>query len=109
MKSYKYKNILDEVIELVPVVASYSNNDNLAIQLFCKEEGFFEPYATLTVNIHELKDKTEAYVNINNNPNILNWITTNGIAVPTGETAISGYCEYPLYKFNLDKLNKELK
>lgn len=109
MKSYKYKNIFDETIELIPVVASYSNNDNLAIQLFCKEEGFFEPYSTLTVNIHELKDKTLAYVDVNNNPNILNWITENEIAIPIRETAISGYCEYPLYKFDLNKLNKELK
>lgn len=108
MKTYKYKNCLDETKELIPVIAKYSNNDNLAIQLFCKEEGYFEPYSTLTVNIHELEDKTEAYVDVNNNPNILNWITANGIAIPTGETAISGYCEYPLYKFNLNKLNLEV-
>lgn len=44
----------------------YSNNNNLAIQLYCIEDGFEEPFATLTVNLKKLNTDNQAFVDTNN-------------------------------------------
>lgn len=78
-------------------------NGNLAITLTC-DNG--EPYGTLTVNLGERLFPDTAYVDTNNMPDAERFIKENGLGEFTGKTKDSGYCTYPLYKFNLDKLEE---
>ena len=47
------------------------------------------------------------YLDVNNMPGIEKFVTDNGIGEFTGLTKRSGFCEFPLYMFDPDKL-KEL-
>lgn len=81
-------------------VASYSFGGNLAIEMIVLTKDGPEPWSTLTVNLNGSCEKNCAFIDTNNNGNeILAWITRHGLAVPTGHTARSGYCEYPEYCF----------
>lgn len=105
--------------------ASYNCNGTLALQLFCKaEDGEFSgygmpgkmpddpyviPYGVATVNLpeSEMLAPNEQFVDENNLPGIGRWMQKNGIATPTGQLAMSGYCTYQAYRFNVPE--KELE
>lgn len=75
----------------------------LAIQLFC-DDGI--PYATLTVNLKKVPDGY-AYVDTNNLPFAEEFINRYKLGkYVVGQDAISGFCVYPLYHFDMDKLNE---
>jgi len=86
---------------------TYDNNKTLAVVLV--EEGTNEIYEVVTVNI----DSTEyvcgpfndmAFVDANNLPEVERFLKENGLAESAGHLEVNGMCEYPLYKFNLDKI-----
>lgn len=81
--------------------STYCTNGNLAISLFELREG---PYATLTVNLDDTLPLDMGYVDTNNCYWAEEFIQKNGLGEPTGEYGYSGFCSYPLYKFNLEKL-----
>lgn len=83
-------------------VASYRNNSNLAILLNSPTEG---PFATLTVNLGELEEGY-AFVDMNNCPWAETFIRENELGEFTGTSRLSGYCVYPLYKFDMSKLEE---
>lgn len=89
-------------------VTAYSDNDSLAIQLLCDN---YEPFATLTVNLDasDYCAKDCAFVDTNNCPWAGDFIRDNQLGVPTHEVARSGYCMYPEYKFDLEKLKEVAK
>lgn len=78
-------------------------NGNLAIQLNCVD-GI--PWARLTVNFDVKLPPDMAYVDTNNCPEGPDFIEENGL----GEFAYgfhhSRFCDYPLYKFDLSKLEE---
>lgn len=82
--------------------AAYNNNGRLAIVLTEEES----PFATLTVNLPEYTDlaENEQYVDINNCPWAADFIKENKLGEPVGSIALSGFCTYPLYAFDLSKL-----
>lgn len=92
---YKYgKNI-----QIMLKVASYMDG-NLAIQMFGLDDGKWEPWNVLTVNLPGSREKDCAFIDTNNNgTEILSWIIRNGLAVPTGAKGYSGYCVYPEFRF----------
>lgn len=81
----------------------YANNGVLAIQLI-EAKSPWPVFATITVNIINsgYVPRDMAYVDTNNCPWIEEFLLENGIAENTGHTGISGFCTYPLYKFNKD-------
>lgn len=86
---------------------TYSSNDALAVVLV--EEGKNEVLEVITVNIDatayvcgSFSDK--AFVDTNNLPAVEKFLTENGLAKPSGKAELNGLYEYPLYKFNLDKI-----
>lgn len=87
------------------VASTYANNNNLHVGL----ESDGEPYASVTVNLIPLTDPYSAYVNTNNLPNIENFLTENNIADYLGQNMGSGYCIYPLFRFNSDIINELLR
>ena len=106
MKTYKVETDFG-TYEVELGVSEYLNNGSLAIQLIDAKE--YEPFATLTVNIDEKgTSKETAYVDINNCPWAKKFIEDNELGDFTGKYRKSGFCVYPLYKFNLDKIKEVL-
>lgn len=103
-----YKSIIDnETIELIPVLHRYANNI-LAIELLTMEK---ESYAVITVNLPDVllfmdMPNNYSFVDINNCPWAENFILEHELGIPTGEMLRSGFVLYPLYEFNLKKLNQ---
>lgn len=89
-------------LELLP----YLNNGRLGISLVGFEDGMPEPYGNLTVNIDAPTPNYCGYLDTNNLSNAEKFVVDNGLGEFTGLTGRSGYCEYPLYLFNVDKLRE---
>lgn len=84
-------------------VSSYLANNNMAIEMITNDG---EPFSSLTVNLDFLMPGY-AFIDTNNNPdNIEEIIKKTGIATPTGTVKQSGFCQYPLYEFDMDKLKE---
>lgn len=83
--------------------STYIKPKNLAIVLDC-DEG---PFATLTVNIADTKlPKDCAYVDTNNCPWAEKFIGDYELGKYLGVWSTSGFCQYPLYWFDLDKISE---
>lgn len=92
----EYKNIKLEINH-------YAADNSLAIELW-DDEG---PVATLTTCLcNPTLNENEAYVDTNNCPWALNFISENNLGEDTGFARSSGYCIYPLVAFNMDELKK---
>lgn len=94
--------------EVVIERSLYRYGNRLMLNLIGIYDGVREPYATLTVNLDTEEDISidEAFVDVNNIPDACRFIEYYELGVPTGRIARSGYCEYPLYRFDLDKIDK---
>ena len=80
----------------------YANNNSLALSLITD---IGEPFCNLTVNLPEsiiCANESTAFVDTNNCPWAEQFIAENGLGSPTGYVGASGFCRYPLYKFNLE-------
>ena len=95
-------NTYGETEELYAVIGHYSVNNNTAIQLMTTE---YEPYVTLTVNIIDLPEDTVC-IDTNNFPEAIELIQQYNLGKLTGEYVISGFCEYPIVKLNMDILKQ---
>ena len=60
----------------------------------------------VTVNLSVAAPNYCGYLNVNDMPDIEKFITDNDLGEFTGFTQRSGFCEYPLYLFNVDKLRE---
>lgn len=90
-------------------VNKYEVNNAIAIQLYSIEEeyGFEEPFARLTVNLPEYKVKeNEGFVDTNNCPWAEKFIEEYKIGKPNNIYAPSGYCSYPEYIFDIERINE---
>ena len=82
----------------------YNQNQSLAVQLI-EAQAPWSPFATITVNLSDpTQDDTHAFLDTNNCPWVEEFLRDNGIAEPAygGLKMQSGFCTYPLYKFDLD-------
>ncbi len=86
-------------VEVFFTLNHYSMNNNLCINMVAVNEG---PWSTLTKNFDVNLEPDEAFIDTNNNAGIDEILVANGIAEPTGKGIRSGFCIYPLFKFNLD-------
>lgn len=83
-------------------ISHYFNNNNFALVM----QGEEEPYAVMTVNLGPLFDPTMAFVDTNKFPEVIDIIKDYNLGEDTGITRVSGFCVYPLYKFNLEEVSK---
>ena len=82
--------------------SKYMFGDNLAIRLITD---FGEPFATITVNLAEWTlPNDKAFVDTNSCPWAEKFIADNKLGKPTGLKGASGYCTYPQYRFDMEKL-----
>lgn len=93
----------------VPVrleINSYMNNGRLYIGLTEAEGEYPEPFADMTVNIDGPCLPYCGYVDTNNCPELEEFIVKNGLGEFTDMVGNSGFCQYPLYMFNAEKLRE---
>ena len=98
----------------------YQSNNRLAVQLICAKAPW-SPFATITVNLpdvpeellkmwfgSQMPDKNMlAFLDTNNCPWVEEFLEENHIAENTRISMPSGFCDYPLYKFNNDVIYEE--
>ena len=92
-------------------VDKYMYNNTLAIHLICEnEEDKGCPYGSLTVNLpvsDKLASDTKAFVDVNNmGKEIIAFIEDNKLGSYAGIVGSSGFCTYPLYEFDLNRLKQ---
>lgn len=86
-------------------INTYLNNGCMYIGL--TEQGEYpEPYGDLTVNLAGKAPDYCGYVDLNNMPELEKFIADNKLGEFTGLVQRSGFCEYPLYLFNAEKLRE---
>lgn len=84
----------------------YVHGGSLAVEALEKDYGCWVPYGSLTVFLEGQKlADDEAFLDVNNFPDVERFVALYGLAKPTGRLGFSGFCVYPLYKFNLDILD----
>ena len=92
--------------EVTIELGKYGTNNSLAISLWCAAIPP-EPYARLTVNLPGAKPPIPyAYIDTNNCPWATEFIEKYKLGENTGMLGYSGYCSYPLYKFDIDLLRQ---
>lgn len=101
---YKSKWGIVENVELK--INSYRNNGSLFMELWDTGGEYPEAYGNITVNLDNEIPAYCAYVDTNNMPEMEEFIRENKLGVFTGLTKESGFCEYPLYLFDSDKLRE---
>lgn len=85
-------------------VNTYVDNSSLYVGMTTAGDGFPEPYGDVTVNLLSSVPPYCAFVDTNNMPELEDFLVKNGIAEFTGLMQKSGYCSYPLYQFNAEKM-----
>ena len=87
-------------------ISNYMNNNGLYIGLNAVSGEYTESYGDITVNLDGKAPDYCGYVDINNMPELEKFIEENELGEFTGLTKRSGFCEFPLYMFNPDKLRE---
>lgn len=104
LPTYKLKTEFGDY-EVKVIGNKYYNNKTLAIMLVEAETG--ECFADLTVNIDGVAGGNFAYVDTNNNDWAVKFIEENKLGINTGAVGFSGFCSYPLFAFDEDKIIQE--
>ena len=87
-------------------ISCYQNNGCLYIGITDVSEEYPEPYGDVTVILSGKVPDYCGYVDINNMPELEEFIAENELGEFTGFVKRSGFCEYTLYLFNAEKLRE---
>ena len=91
--------------DLIIRVLSYADRKRLYIGLYKEENGEWEDFGNLTVNLpHEDVKKNEAFIDHNFFESKLQFIKKYQLGEILPETAVSGYCTFSKVAFDLDRL-----
>jgi hypothetical protein len=84
---------------------TYRADDSPAITAWSRTEG---PIAIITVCLDDSRlEPNQSYVDTNNCPWAPEWIEENKLGTKTNWAARSGFCTYPLYEFDMSRIQKE--
>ena len=105
-KSYEL-NTWGMISHVVLYKTTYANNNTLAVIV---EDSDGCPFATLTVNSSFSGGLPEnmQFLDVNNCPWAPAFLQEHGLAKPMGKALRSGFCEYPLYEFDLTKIPEHI-
>lgn len=88
-------------------VNRYMDNDRLYIGMWNYEEDYPEPFCDMTVNLPGYRlDYDHAFINGDLGSDLVEFITEQGLGIICPEKGRSGYREYHLVKFNMEKLKE---
>lgn len=107
-KELAYFDTFNDCITVKPYLNFYANNHNLYIGLMAYEAeiGADDHYSDLTVNIDDLPYLHSAVDITYNAKNVMKFITDNHLGEFTGQILYSGFCKYPVVKFNEAKMQE---
>lgn len=91
-------------VKLELEINAYRDNNRIYIGLVEVSGEYPEHFADLTVNISAPCPDYCGYVDTNNCPELEGFIEKHGLGEFTGLMGGSGFCSYPLYLFNPEKL-----
>ena len=98
MKKIKINSYGTE-LEVVLVKEKYVNGDSTAIELMCNEDGYWEPYSTLTVCIPgTILEDNEILVKTWSENEQLKELTKTDMFSDTGKRVKSGFVEAEIWK-----------
>jgi len=105
---YQLKSWYGGTYTVSPWINMYANDNNLYLGLNCKDESgeFWEPFGDVTVNIAKLPYLYSAIDTNNNGDSIVQFLEENGFGTLTPFTQPSGFCVFPVFLFNEDKLRQ---
>lgn len=94
--------LFGQIIDVRLEYEIYSSNHSLAVLLKCGDE-FEEDFGYITVNLEPTGTLPfgEQFLDVNNYPQIAEWLEENQLAQPVGRVVTNGYVCYPLYKFKI--------
>ena len=100
MKTFEFTDQWGDAMRVRLVRGAYADG-SLAVQMLREGDGYWEPFATLTVNLCDARSQNAsyAYVDTNNLPTAAEFLVENRLATFTGLTRPSGLCAYPLFAF----------
>lgn len=103
-----YTDAYGDELSLKPTLNFYLSNNNLAVGLteYDKELEIEDSYCMLTVNVDELPYLYAAIDTTYGGEQKLQFLKDHALAEPTGEVLHSGFCTYPVYRFNEEKLRE---
>lgn len=86
-------------------VDTYMADNSLAITAWSRTDG---PIAHITVCLDDATlGPNRSYVDTNNCPWAPEWIEENRLGAKTKWTARSGYCTYPMFEFDMERIMEE--
>jgi len=89
------------------LIGSYLADGSLNIRVCNYEDGAI---ATITKCLCDFElEPNENYIDTNNCPWLIDFIEEYGLGKLTGKTGESGYCTYPVVRFDMDVLKKYAK
>ena len=100
-KRYLYKSRYGDEVVLRFAKSKYTYNDSLAVMAYIEtDDGIWELYDMVTVNLGDTRSEDTQYVNTNHwSDGFIDWMTMNGMGAPTGRSQQSGFVEYPEFMF----------
>lgn len=103
-----YVGFLGEEYKVVPKLNMYANNNNLYVGLdyYDSEYECWVPFCDITVNVQNLPFLESAIDTNNNGAGVLKFLLDNGFGVLTDKVQFSGYCAFPVFCFNKEKLKE---
>lgn len=104
----QYKTFWGATETVVPKLNTYVENNNLYVGLDCFDSDFEDwvPFTDVTVNVGKLPF-LESAIDTNNNGNaIIDFLVKNGFGELTEKAIPSGYCVFPVFRFNEEKLRE---
>ena len=112
MKNQEKKELIykSKILGNIPVtimVGRYANNRSLYIGLLKRpDEDGEDFFGDLTVNLPGNVPTHCAYVDTNNLSGVLPFLKENKLATPLPFVGSSGFCTYPLFQFNIERLRE---
>ena len=108
IKRMDYTDSYGDLIKVTPVLNMYRDNDNLYVGLTSYDEDLEaeDNYCDLTVNVYKLPYLHSAIDTTYSGEAKLKFLQEQGFGELTGNSLRSGFCTYPVFRFNEDKLRE---
>lgn len=103
-----YTDSFGDTFEVFPKINYYADNNNLYVGLDAYDEDIeaIDAYCDITVNIDELPYLHSALDLTYSGMEKIKFLEENGFGRLTGEILFSGFCQYPVFAFNEDKIRE---
>lgn len=102
--NFQYASVYGGEYTLKPYLGQYADNDNLCLGFHFLDEGSWAPFCYATVNIIPLAYLEGAIDTNDNGEKMIDFLEKNGFGERTPYGVQSGFCVYPIFKFNEDMM-----